>query len=103
MNKKKKGLFMWEFRPATSAVDGTGFFEVVGGYEVLVRHRKTGFPVIGAFLIAESKAALSRQVEAMLARFEPRWLAQSPTVREANLAIAAETARAEGWSPCART
>ena len=96
---KKNTLFGWKARPTTSAVDGSssGCFTVVGEYDVMVFERRSHQPVTGGMVIAESQVELERQVEAMLNRFEPRWLAQSPKERQRNMAIAAKTAQACGW------
>ena len=75
--------------------DGTGFFQVVGGYDVLVCFN--GRPVTGAFVVAASDEELVRNIEARLGRLKGRWLRQTPAERASNLKIAAKTARQQGW------
>lgn len=96
MNKCTSAL-TWEWRLATSRDDGTGFFTVVGGYDVIVRERMTGRPVTGATIIAGSESELQTRVAAMLTRFESQWLAQTANERERNMKIAAMTASRNGW------
>ena len=89
--------FEWFSRPATSGLDGLGFATVVGGYDVLVRERRTGRPVTGAMVIAATPDELRQEVESMLSRFAVEWSKQQPDERRRNLAIAAETACTMGW------
>ena len=88
-------LLTWESRPATSTDDGTGLF---GGYDVLVRERKTGRPIIGIMVVTESKRELRRTMRTILGRFARNWLARSPVERTTHMRRAALVARQCGWS-----
>ena len=90
-------IFSWQSRPATSADDGTGFFAVVGGYDVIVRDA-VGAPVTGGMFVAGSKDELATTVTAMLERFEVRWLALTEDERREAYRIAAQTATDLGWT-----
>lgn len=97
MNARANQLFTCKSRPATSGSAGDGFFTVVGGYEILVVEQKTGRPVTGWMVVAANERDLNDQLEAMLDRFAPRWLAQSPAEKARNMKIAKETALSDGW------
>ena len=90
---KAQGLFWWESRPAK-----TGIWNLIGGYDVIVRERGTGRPVTLARVSAESERALTTKVDAMLGKFTSLWTKKTARGKEQSLAIAAEMARRSGWS-----
>ena len=91
-------VFSWEARRATSTDAGEGYFEVVGGYDVLVRLRASRAPVTGALLIASTPDALTQTVEAMLRRLAARWATLDAGARVQALAHAKRTAAHAGWA-----
>ena len=88
--------FTWKARPATSQDDGTGFFTVVGGYDVIVYWK--GRPVTGGVIYAGSTRELARRVTPMLTRFAKQFGTFTPAQRTRTLRIAAQTAKDRGWS-----
>mgnify|MGYP001559614979 CR=1 FL=1 len=89
--------FVWKSRPATSSLQGDGFFTVVGGNEIIVYEKATMRPVTGGMVVAESAVDLNAKVKTMLESFVEKWSALSPEERQANMVIAANTAVQLGW------